>query len=452
MNIRTKFVIVIVSIITLPIVVVAIVGYIYMTYDMTSDEIPMFIDAHKIIEEELPKLSASGNLEQVLKKIPQHIRVFYLDDSGTISFSNFSAFRAGDVLPYDDLQKSVFAERYRKDTIIIEPIELSPYKAGRLVWFTTLLQEHPPKGPRFYLIFLLAMLVVGAFFSTAFISSFRSSLFDLEEATRRVSSGDLDFELVPHGNDEISSLTRSFEIMRRSLREENEKRSRFLMAVSHDLSTPLTSIRGYIEAIEDGLAQSPQDLKKYLDIMMEKSKVLEGRIGKLIEFVQMGTDEWKMTQEPVRLKDFLIDISRVYKEDAIILKRKFSYSIDIPEDISLYIDKGLLSRAFENLFSNAARYTREGDSIEMNAISRGDHIDVILRDTGYGIPKEDMDKLFDPFWYGKRFTKQRGFGVGLSIVKTILDTHGWSIEVSSEIGKGTSFFIHIPHTPASRTV
>ncbi|HOV64256.1 MAG TPA: hypothetical protein PLG43_10280, partial [Spirochaetia bacterium] len=184
MNIRTKFVIVIVSIITLPVVVVAIVGYIYMTYDMRSDEIPMFIDAHKIIEDELPKLSASGNFEQVLKKIPQHIRVFYLDDSGTIFFSNFSAFRAGDVLLYDDLQKSVFGERYRKDTIIIEPIELSPHKSGRLVWFTTLLQEHPPKGPRFYLIFLLAMLVVGAIFSTTFISSFRSSLFDLEEATR----------------------------------------------------------------------------------------------------------------------------------------------------------------------------------------------------------------------------------------------------------------------------
>jgi signal transduction histidine kinase len=128
--------------------------------------------------------------------------------------------------------------------------------------------------------------------------------------------------------------------MRRSLREENEKRSRFLMAVSHDLSTPLTSIRGYIEAIEDGLAQSPQDLKKYLDIMMEKSKVLEGRIGKLIEYVQMGTDEWKMTQNLTVSRFFLTASPGLYKEDAIILKRNSPIRTIYLKTCSLYKTKG----------------------------------------------------------------------------------------------------------------
>ncbi len=445
MNIRTKFLILIGSIITIPVVVAALVGYIYMTYDVRNEQVPPFPGMNRIMKKELPRLYASGRMEEIFQRIPKQITVVYMGEGRKVLLSNSPFFPSGASLSSDDFFSAV-REHYHDDSIIIEPFDLSPSESGHLVWISNFFQDPPPRQPNYYIVFMFVILIIGAFFSAAFIGSFRRSLFNLEEATRRLSSGDLDFELAAHGNDELASLTRSFEMMRRSIKEESEKRSRFLMAVSHDLSTPLTSIRGYIEAIEDGLAEEPKDLKKYLDIMMDKSLVLESRIAKLIEFVRMGTGEWKSTHELVVLKDFLFGVCKAYKEDAIILKRNFSFSIDIPGDISLYLDKSLLARALENLFSNAARYTKEGDSIELKAACVGDRIDVTLKDTGAGIPPEDLKMLFDPFWHGKRFTKQEGFGLGLSIVKTIIDAHGWSIEVSSELDKETSFTIHIPYS------
>jgi len=185
----------------------------------------------------------------------------------------------------------------------------------------------------------------------------------LEKATRKVAEGDLDFELPSNDKDEIASLTKSFDYMRKELKKARSRRSRFLLGVSHDLKTPLTSIKGYLEAISDGLASDPFKLERYLEVINEKSEVLEERIAELIDYVQMETGEWRMKFEDVKLSRFLKGLSELYREDASVFNRKFHSRVNIPESIIVKSDKALLIRCFENLFNNAIRYTEECDLI-----------------------------------------------------------------------------------------
>ena len=152
--------------------------------------------------------------------------------------------------------------------------------------------------PASFLVFITIM-------SVLIIRSINVSISRLEEATRRISEGNLDFRLEAKGSDSIASLTRSFDAMRNRVREETAARSRFLMAVSHDLKTPLSSITGYLDAIQDGMAENPETLDKYLSVIRDKTGLLESRIRQLIDFVKLEMGQWQRSREDVLLYPFL---------------------------------------------------------------------------------------------------------------------------------------------------
>ena len=278
------------------------------------------------------------------------------------------------------------------------------------------------------------------------LRSLNGSILTLEGATRRIAGGDLDFELPARGNDQIASLTRSFDSMRRALKEEYARRARFIMGVSHDLRTPLTLIRGYVEAIADGFAVEPEAQHKYLGIILDKTRGLEGMIADLIEFVRMETGQWRMTHRDVPARPFLMDIARRFAEDALILKRDFGWSIDVPDSLTIRMDAGLFTRALENLAGNAIRYTQENGKISLTARVVQGEILLSIADSGIGIPMEDLSRIYDPFYRGTNSRREQGFGLGLTTVKSIIESHGWSIGVTSEVGLGTTFTVRIPVT------
>ena len=290
---------------------------------------------------------------------------------------------------------------------------------------------------------ILAFLVLLIGICILVISRFDRQAGLLERATRRIAEGDLDHVLEARGDDEFSSVTRSFERMRISLKEEQSKRFRFLMAVSHDLKTPLTSIKGYVEALQDGLADDPQDRQKYLKILKEKSDTLEDRIQELIEFVKTETGDWRLRSGRIYLDRFFSDLVDVTTHDVRILKRKFLYNLDIPSHAYVNADETLLLRVFENLLGNALRYTEEGDSITVDVHPKGKTMRVSIKDTGIGISAEDLPHIYDPFYRGTHSRREVGHGLGLSTVKNIIRSHDWRIECFSREGKGTEFLIHL---------
>ncbi len=238
--------------------------------------------------------------------------------------------------------------------------------------------------------------------------------------------------------------------MRLALKDEYARRARFIMGVSHDLRTPLTLIQGYVEAISDGFAAEPDSQKKYLSIILDKTRNLEGMVGELIEFVRMETGEWRMTHRDVPARALLMDLARRFSEDALILKREFGWSIDLPDESTIRMDAGLFTRALENLVGNAIRYTAPNGKITLDTHAENGDAVLSITDTGIGIPEEDLPRIYDPFYRGTNSRREQGFGLGLATVKSIIESHGWSITVSSRVGSGTAFTIRMPLSQRAR--
>jgi signal transduction histidine kinase len=151
-----------------------------------------------------------------------------------------------------------------------------------------------------------------------------------------------------------------------------------------------------------------------------------------------------MTHRDVPVREFLSDLARRFAEDALILRHEFRSTIDLPEERSVRMDAGLVTRALENIVGNAIRYTEENGTISLTARVDGADVVLAISDTGMGIPKDDIPRIFDPFYRGTNSRREQGFGLGLTTVKSIIESHGWLITVSSEVGAGTTFTIRMP--------
>lgn len=444
MRLQSKFTILVVVIIIIPILVALMVAYIQFIYLQKNQ---MLFNRTNIMEwanRRMYTLTKKTFPSRKEESLPQGVDIMLFDSDMNIIVSSFTEFPQNTKIDEHEISKLMQAG-FRDYQYFLEAV---PGEEGDLRMFVRIEKEKDEGSVRlfslgtFIYLFLL-LLGLAAIVSSLMLSSTNKTIQNLEEATKKIASGNLDFSLQVEGDDELASLTRSFDKMRTALKEELDRRSRFLMAVSHDLKTPLTSIEGYIEAIADGFADDPDILKRYLRIITDKSKVLESRILELIDFVKMETGEWQLKQGEIVLKAYLLELARVYRDDAMVLNREFSYSIDIDEGLVVTADKNLISRALENLFNNALRYTEARDRISLRAFQDNQEVTIQIQDEGPGMSEEDLELIFDPFYRGSRSRREQGFGLGLSIVRSIIIAHNWEIEVHSKADEGTVFSIHI---------
>ena len=454
MKVRTKLLLLAAGAIIIPVFVIALVGFLSYTYTREKKPItPRKVDT--VVEHfanRLTEYHRSGKDEHAFtlpEDIPDVFDILIVDNEKNVIFSHASGSAQE---PVQDITSFLEVPRPGKNE---QFVLFSPLMIGGETRATIILKFPPrpateEKRPPLY-IKILEQGIIGfaAFFLFAVVmvvlimKSINRSMQRLESATRRVAEGDLDFALTAQGNDEFSSLTRSFEAMRTALKENKDQRARFLMGISHDLKTPLTSIEGYLEAIIDGFADDPDQLKKYISIIRQKSGLLEERIVQLIDFAKMETGEWAQKKEEIALPKFLKAMAAGYREDASVLKRTFRSNIDLPKKFTITGDRNMLTRAFENLMANAIQYTREGDTIALQARANDKGVVISFMDTGIGIPEAEIVKIFEPFYRASPSRREQGTGLGLSVVKSILKSHGWSIEAVSEPGKGSSFHIHV---------
>ncbi len=293
------------------------------------------------------------------------------------------------------------------------------------------------------LIIPLSVLLFTTFMSVFIIRSINGSISRLEEATRSIINGNLDFKLEVKGKDRIASLSRSFDTMRERVREESAARSRFIMAISHDLKTPLSSITGYLDAIQDGMASNREDLDKYLSIIRDKTGLLEGRIRWLIDFVKLETSEWKRSLEKVRLAPFLQEAGAIFGVEAEARGFQFLSRIETDGSLELMMDESLFLRAIENLVQNAFRHATPESLFAFEAVQNDENIEISVRNSGEDISDEDMPYIFEPFYRGTKTRRETGFGLGLASVKSIVSSHGWKIQVYSQ-DRTTVFTVQIP--------
>jgi signal transduction histidine kinase len=446
MKLRTQFFILVGGIIAVPFLVSAFMFFFQYSVSRRMQPLPNYEQLTAWVTHQVPRAVRRGDLAELQKERPPGLDLLILDKAYTVSYSTIPEIIAG------TSAESAGVWAYIGSNIDRFHFQVdSTHVAGENSMVILKLPRARPEEMRFrnaavaiVMYTSIALLLFSSLMSFFILRSLNGSIQGLVGATRRIAAGDLDFELPVRGNDQISSLTRSFDSMRSALKEEYARRARFIMGVSHDLRTPLTLIQGYVEAIADGYAADPEAQKKYLSIVLDKTRNLEGMVGDLIEFVRMETGQWRMTHRDVPVRRFLVDIARRFAEDALILKRDFGWSIDLPDELSVRMDAGLFTRALENLVGNAIRYTEEKGRIMLSARAEGDAILLSIADTGIGIPAEDLPRIYDPFYRGTNSRREQGFGLGLTTVKSIIEGHGWTLSVVSEVGSGTTFTIRLP--------
>jgi signal transduction histidine kinase len=292
---------------------------------------------------------------------------------------------------------------------------------------------------------LVAVFLLGVLVATVLARG----VVQLERAAGMIAAGDFDTAVSVRGIREIEDLARAMDTMRATLREERDQRARFLAAVSHDLRTPLTSIGGYLEAVEDGLASSPETLERYVRIMRGKTRLLETRIGGLIDFARMETEEWRMGFEEVELRAFLEGYCREAREDALLLGRRLESDLEALEGLRWPIDRILLARAFENVVTNALRFSPPGGLVSLVARALPEGMRVEVDDEGPGIPSQERERVFEPFFRGSSAGEEgargEGSGLGLYIARSIVRGHGWDLAAGESPSGGGRISFIIPN-------
>ena len=280
-----------------------------------------------------------------------------------------------------------------------------------------------------------------------------NSLNKIEKSSSQLAEGKLD---KPITNDisaarqnEFSTIMHSLEKMRCELIEMQASKNRFMMGISHDLRTPVAVIKGYSEAIMDGVISDKDEIQKSMELIEQKTSQLEEMIDTLLNYMKLNNFEIKEQLVKKSISRLIIDFSKYAEVTAKIFKRNVHTNIELPEDIEVPFNEQLIHRSFENLLSNAIRYTKENGLIEINAYTKAlddsNFIILEIKDTGYGVAKKDLDYIFDLFYRGTNSRQEEGMGIGLAVVKNIMDTHGWQISVESQKKKGSCFTIKIPY-------
>jgi signal transduction histidine kinase len=306
-------------------------------------------------------------------------------------------------------------------------------------------------GPFFYpVLIIMGLFLFPVIFATTMslliARSITRSILVLESATRRIAGGDLDLAITVKGSDEITSLANSLNTMRRALKEDEMRRYRFIMGVTHDLKTPLALIKLYTEAIADGITEDPVTHTGATEIITAKVDQLEGMISDLIEWVRMDTGEWRAHLQSTNFSAFLRQSAKTFALDAELLRHEFRFTSTLPEVVSLPVDERLAYRALENIVTNAIRYTPDGSIISVNAGIADNAVRLVVSDNGPGIAGADLPHVFDMFYRGTSSRREQGMGLGLAVAKWVADCHGWEISAASKEGRGISFTFVIPLT------
>lgn len=307
----------------------------------------------------------------------------------------------------------------------------------------------------FRLVFLIAAVVL---FSSTILSymiyhEILTPLKVLKEATQRIKEGDLDTPIKTNRCDEIVEVFDSFDEMRIKLKEtvdlklKYEQDNRELISnISHDLKTPITAIKGYIEGIKDGVADTPEKMEKYIRIIYNKATEMDGLINELALYTQLDHSSIPYNFIKINVEEYFKDCVDEISADLDNHKIGFTFLNYSDKDCNIIIDPEQMKRVINNLISNAVKYNdKEKGQITMRIEEREDTLLIAIEDNGKGIAPKDLPHVFDRTYRGdaSRNSTQGGSGLGLSIAKKIIEEHGGTIWATSKEEVGTTISFEI---------
>lgn len=285
------------------------------------------------------------------------------------------------------------------------------------------------------LIIYIAFILIFAFFYRTVMHPMRQII----EGTRHYAKGDLKYNIPVKSNDEMGELASSLNYMSDELNKSGEYQKQFIANISHDFRSPLTSIRGFVEAMLDGTIP-PEAQEHYLKIVLSETERLTKLTNGILTLNSMDQNKNMLNITRFDINSVIRDTAATF--EGICRPRQISIRLSLTGDV-LYVsaDKEKIQQVIYNLVDNAIKFSRDNSSVEIRSDIRHDKVFISVHDHGVGIPRGSINKIWERFYKtdASRGREKKGNGLGLAIVKEIINQHGQNITVISTEGVGTEF-------------
>ncbi|MDD2979290.1 MAG: HAMP domain-containing sensor histidine kinase [Hespellia sp.] len=265
----------------------------------------------------------------------------------------------------------------------------------------------------------------------------------LQIGTREIANGNLDSEIAYHKPDEFGEVCQEFDAMRGRLKESVETRLQYeqyrrelIVGISHDLRTPLTSIKGYVEGLLDGIANTEEKKVRYYDAIHVRAMDMESLVDSLSTFAKLENHEYKYHLEPVDMNEYMMQLLKEYREETIQKRTELIYD-NYAAQTDVLVDVQEMHRVFINLFENSIKYRIKDETvIQIQMKNLDDTLQITVADDGPGVPEAELTQIFNSFYRGdeSRTNPENGSGLGLAIVKRIVEGHKGTITAYCEKG------------------
>ena len=334
--------------------------------------------------------------------------------------------------------------------IKLRTIRFSDGSEGNIILVTNVVEVVPEVKFMFMemLVSGIVILILTAAIMVAWVyRSIWKPLGQLQEATKQIRDGNLDFTLEVEDDDEIGQLCQNFEEMRIRLKETTEEKIQYdkeskelISNISHDLKTPITAIKGYVEGIMDGVASSPEKLERYIRTIYNKANDMDRLIDELTFYSKIDTNKIPYVFAKINVADYFGDCIDEVGLDLDARGVDLRYYNYVDEDVLVIADAEQLKRVINNIIGNSLKYMdKKQGIINIRILDVGDFVQIEIEDNGKGIGQKELPYIFDRFYRtdSSRNSSKGGSGIGLSIVRKIIEDHGGKIWATSKLGVGT---------------
>ena len=378
--------------------------------------------------------------------------IMMTDTTGKVLFDSSGALTGTTITAYDPQQPGTYYSTGTWDGIFMEErLIVSSHLTAKYTVFGYLFISEPlsvierqandlikPTYYTFFIVFVISLLIPVMIY---FI--LHKPVRKITRAAREYADGNLSYELSVKTRDELGYLADTLNYMAHELDRTGEYQRQFVSNVSHDLRSPLTSIKGYLTAILDGTIP-PENQEKYLNLVIRETERLQGLTQNVLQL--NSVEKFSMYME---YADF--DINRLIRDtcssfEGRCREKDISFELIFEEkETAVHADRSKIQQVLYNLTDNAIKFSPEGSAITVETFRRADKVFVSVKDQGVGITKESLKKIWNRFYKAdeSRGQDKKGSGIGLAIVREVINAHGENIDVISTEGVGTEFIFSL---------